>query len=122
MRSGNTYRLWVDLAADHSLVFPAYAQDHALEAGYLRVDGIALMRMEVRLLVTDTTWTPVDESLEDADFAFPGAMSNVQNGFGFVGGGYDEISSIVPQKETIESSPFYDYLDRNDHACPGHCE
>lgn len=50
--------------------------------------GVALNSLSLRLMVVDDAWNPPDGTFDPNVLVQPGTLSNVVNGFGFVGAGY----------------------------------
>lgn len=113
------YRLRVDLDVDNERVLGGYQ----LEFGPLRWqpgrNGLALTGMEVRLLVAEPAWAP--PVFEASVLADPNVMSNVTNGLGFVGGGYNHDRRVFPGSELAGGTGFFDFLMRPPGQCLDYC-
>lgn len=121
VKKDGSYRIRVDLVADHDRVFADYSRDHGRLLDYQRAAGLALMGLEVRILVAEPSWTPSTSTLEGTDVSFPGVESNVTNGYGFVASGYDEYRRLYPAADVVETSSFRDYLMRPPSDCVDYC-
>ena len=100
---GDGWQIEVDLVRDYHTIYEQWEQvyrDHEVE---LRRRGVECCRvefygLEVVATVVDTTWTPPGGAYDPELLIQPGTMDNVENGFGFVGAGYDEVADIrVPR-------------------------
>ncbi len=68
---------------------------------------ITLLRVTVRALVTDANWKPPFGFGFDDDLIIqPGTVSNVENGFGFVGAAYPSAVSWNPEVEVLRAARF----------------
>lgn len=79
--SDGTWRVYILPSADIGVVFGALG----LQPGK---DPVFLDRVEVRAFVTSADWESPTGSFDPELLVQPGTFSNVQDGFGFVGGGY----------------------------------
>lgn len=66
--------------------------------------GIALLDMTIRLAVVNEEWDPPGGNFDDDVLVQPGTMSNVENGFGFVGAGYRLEEQWRPSAEYLEAA------------------
>jgi hypothetical protein len=64
--------------------------------------GIALLDMTVRMAVVNEEWNPPGGDFDDDVLVQPGTMSNVENGFGFVGAGFRLNETWRPAEEYLE--------------------
>lgn len=83
--------------------------------------GLAFMGMVVSLTVGSDMWDPPGETFNDRILVHPGTLSNVENGFGFVGGGYNKSASLFPSSVSISDTWFHDYLMRPPSDCYDYC-
>lgn len=68
--------------------------------------GILLNLVSLRLIVANDEWNPPD-GIFDADVLVqPGTLSNVMNGFGFVGGGYRQELEWTPPGDVSRAAGF----------------
>lgn len=68
--------------------------------------GLLLLSIAVRLIVANEEWAPPGGTFDPAVLVQPGTMSNVENGFGFVGAGYRLEKRWVPAAEAITAAGF----------------
>lgn len=67
---------------------------------------IALSSLDLHVLVGDAEWDPPGGFLDPNILSEPTVMSNVENGFGFIGAGYRIVEALDPSRETLESACF----------------
>jgi hypothetical protein len=73
---------------------------------------VSLSRVNLRGLVADGKWKPPFPFAFDPEIIIePGTISNVENGFGFVGASYRVEIVIVPNEETLRSAGFISLCD-----------
>lgn len=76
--------------------------------------GLVMIDMTLRLAVVNDEWNPPD-GIFDADVLVePGTMSNVENGFGFVGAGYRLEETWTPDDETLTAAGWTVPADEDD--------
>ncbi len=97
----------VDLRADFAVVQDTYTLN------CLSPDHIGLRRIRFRFLAADDQWAPPGDSFDPNLLIEPGTFSNVENGFGFFGGGYTVSESWVPTEVVQRSVGF-----RTSGPCP----
>ncbi len=119
------YRLAVDVAHDHSRVMALYSADRPIAWRPL-VNGFALMQMGVRLLVGEEAWDPPGGTFDENALAHPDIMTNVENGYGFVGGGYNHDGDVVPSEDVVDATLFFDFVVRpgeggDEKTCADYC-
>lgn len=79
----------------------------ALEDGnYLRPFGITLAYMRFDTIVANDAWSPPGGTFDPDVLVEPGLMSNIENGFGFVGAGFNLSRTWTLPSEVIEKSGF----------------
>ena len=66
-------------------------------------DLIALRRIELRLLVASEDWDPPGGTFDPDVLVQPGAFSNVENGFGFFGGGFTVSERWTPNIDLLRT-------------------
>ncbi len=71
---------------------------------------LALIALELRHTIGDETWDPPRGFLDRRILSHPGTLTNVENGLGFVGGGYRDSTRLFPSTDAVEEAGFYDYL------------
>jgi hypothetical protein len=66
--------------------------------------GIVMRNMTLRLEVVNEAWDPPGGTFDPNVLVEPGAMSNVEGGFGFVGAGYRLRKQWRPEMEVLEKA------------------
>jgi len=95
-----------------------------IESAYVRRPseyGVALMRMDVRLVVGDEDWDPPGGDFDPNTLSDPDVMTNTTNGFGLVAGGYNHDAVAFPPVSAIAATRFYDYVVRPPADCYDYC-
>lgn len=72
----------------------------------IRCQAVNLVEMELHLIVGDSAWDPPEGNLDPNLLSHPQALTNVENGLGFVGGGYRIAEPLMPSRETVEKACF----------------
>ncbi len=76
-------------------------------------DGLALLQMKLEVTVGSPDWDPPGGDVSDERVLIqPGTLSNVENGYGLVVGGYNEEAALYPSSRAIEDTPFFDFIQR----------
>ncbi|MEX0601290.1 MAG: DUF4249 family protein [Rhodothermales bacterium] len=78
------WRFDVDMQQDAELVRLTYERNCLITAG---APGIALRRVEFHFIAADSAWNPPGGTFDPELLVEPGAFSNVENGYGFIGAG-----------------------------------
>ena len=100
--TGNGYRISIDLIRNYNPVFAEVAnQDNFIES-----EGIRLLSVEFKVLVASEEWIPPGNVFDPNILIQPGTLENVQNGFGFVGGGYRLARSWTLPFDVVEQTDF----------------
>lgn len=73
-------------------------------------DGLALEDMRISVTVGSDEWDPPGGNFDPFVQSFPRAFSNVQNGFGFVTGGYDFEAPVFPSTMSLDDTWFFDSI------------
>ena len=76
-----------------------------LEVG-LKCPTLKLYGIEFRVLIGDAVWSPPTGFFESGILSQPQTMSNVENGLGFIGGGYRIVERLYPGREAVEQACF----------------
>ena len=66
--------------------------------------GIQFRDVTIRLIVANEAWNPPDGEFDPDVLVQPGLLSNVENGFGFVGAGY-RLTGFWAPEDTIMVRP-----------------
>ncbi len=86
----NGWRYELNLRDDFAIV------QEEFELSCLSPDHIALRRIYFQFLAADEQWAPPNDSFDPNLLIEPGTFSNVENGYGFFGGGYTVSTHWVP--------------------------
>ena len=92
IQRGGAWLIPIDMTKD-------YQDVRELLRTTLRFDpsfGVVLQYLSVRLMVTNAAWDPPGGAFDPNVLVQPETMSNVENGFGFVGAGYRLSRSWLP--------------------------
>lgn len=73
---------------------------------YLPRYGVGLLELNVRAMVVDDAWNPPNDVFDPEILVEPGTMTNVENGFGFVGAGYPFHLLYRPSHELLTATGF----------------
>ena len=71
-----------------------------------RAYGFDLQGMLLRLVVANEEWEPPGGEFDPDILVQPGTLSNVRNGFGFVGAGYRLEENLVPVDSALQEAGF----------------
>ncbi|MDX1531494.1 MAG: hypothetical protein R3362_08205, partial [Rhodothermales bacterium] len=77
--------------------------------GFGRYDltyGIRLDSMEIRMIAANAEWDPPDGVFNPEQLVQPGTLSNVVQGFGFVGAGYRLEARWLPAPDVLRIAGF----------------
>lgn len=74
--------------------------------GVIERFGIDLLLITLDLIVANADWSPPDGAVDPLALAHPAVMTNVQNGYGFVGAGYRARHQWRPTGEFREAAGF----------------
>jgi hypothetical protein len=86
----NGWRYELNLRDDFAIV------QEEFELSCLSPDHIALRRIYFQFLAADEQWSPPNDSFDPNLLIEPGTFSNVENGYGFFGGGYTVSTHWIP--------------------------
>ncbi len=81
--------------------------------------GLALFEVTVSMTVGTDDWDPPGGSFDPDVLAHPEMMTNVDNGYGFVAGGYDEERSLFPSTDALADTWFFDFIQGRRPEDPG---
>ncbi|ARA93139.1 hypothetical protein AWN76_008185 [Rhodothermaceae bacterium RA] len=93
----------INLTRSYYPVFGSVTED----SNFIVDEGIRLLTVTFRTVVADDAWMPPGGVFDPNVLIQPGTMSNVENGFGFIGGGYELSRSWTLPFEVVEQT---DYL------------
>ncbi len=91
------WRYEIDLRRDFEVVKEEFA------INCLREDLIALRRVIFTFLAADAQWAPPNDSFDPNLLIEPGTFSNVENGFGYFGGGYTVRAAWTPTNVVLRT-------------------
>ncbi len=97
------WQMKIDMVADRWTLQRSYSADTDARLG-IACRVLAVLDMRVHALVGDSVWNPPGGVFDPNVLARPGTMENVQNGFGFIGGGYRINEEIRPTREVVEEA------------------
>ena len=101
------WRLKIRLNIDRFWVEAWYTSDMEIGYGWCPIRAsLFLGEMRLHVLVGDTTWVPPGPAFDPYILSQPGVMDNVENGTGFVGGGYRIDKLLDVPKDAIEAACF----------------
>lgn len=103
-RTAEGWNIAIDFSGDFKRV--GNMVERRIEQPFDRSFGLVLTGMTLRLIVANEAWNPPGGVFDPTVLVQPGTMTNVQNGFGFVGAGYRVEESWVPDDEAIKASGF----------------
>ena len=67
---------------------------------------LTLDTLKLHVLIGDARWDPPGGTFDPNVLAVPSVMTNVENGLGFIGGGYRKTEYLYPSQEAVESACF----------------
>lgn len=94
----------IDLANDHRHIEEALRRARRWDPFF----GVVLLGLRIRLIVADPQWAPPGDAIDfDPNLlGEPGVLTNVENGFGFVGAGYSLSRSWIPENAMLLRAGF----------------
>ncbi|MBO6576085.1 MAG: hypothetical protein JJ896_09445 [Rhodothermales bacterium] len=98
-REGTTWSMAVDLSRDIGVLYSVTG----LQPG---TDPIVLLDLVVEAFIATEEWSPPGGRFVTEVLVQPGVFSNVDNGFGFVGAGYHERTSTLPEAAVLRLAGF----------------
>jgi len=101
-RTADGWELSIDLERSY---FPVLGEVSKNE-NFIVDEGITLLFVEFRVVVANEAWMPPGGVFDPNVLVQPGVLSNVENGFGFVGGGYRLARSWTLPFEVVEKTEF----------------
>jgi hypothetical protein len=100
----NGWLLTIDLVLDRWRVHTEYVK--LLGPLALWCPQFDLIGMEVHVIVGDTLWDPPAGLFDPNLLSHHRVLSNVENGLGFVGGGYRRVEYLFPSRAAVEKACF----------------
>ena len=103
-RTGSGWTITIDPDSDFRTILEVLARRHQrpLDRDY----GIILHNIRLRLIVGNVEWSPPGGIFDVNEMVQPDVMTNVENGFGFVGAGYRLEENWLPPAEAILRAGF----------------
>ncbi|MEM1126455.1 MAG: hypothetical protein AAGI71_07375 [Bacteroidota bacterium] len=99
---GSEWALEIDLGGDFREIRDAIRARARFDLGYgIQIDGIFLS-----VVVANEAWNPPGGTFDPDVLIQPGTMSNVEQGFGFVGAGYPMEIFWLPPQDILERAGF----------------
>ena len=68
--------------------------------------GVGVTSMTLDLMVVDNAWDPPENVFDPDVLVQPGTLSNVENGFGFIGAGYRLDLRFRPDNDVLVDAGF----------------
>lgn len=100
--TGEEWQLSIDLQRQYNPIFSEVSRDE----NFISSEGIRLLLVTFRVVVANGEWMPPGGEFDPNVLVQPGVMENVENGFGFVGGGYQLSRSWTLPFEVVEQTSF----------------
>ncbi len=111
-RSADGWDLTVDLQQYYETMEEFVREDTGNHFLFItQGERLALANLTLDVTVGDETWELPSGFLDRRILSHPGTLTNVENGLGFVGGGYLRQTRLYPSAEAIDDTRFYDYLE-----------
>ncbi len=85
------------------------------EGPFDRAFGIEFVELTLRMIAANDAWNPPDGTFDPEVLVQPGLLSNVDNGFGFVGAGYRLEASWEKLDTVRQEVGRWDLIDRATH-------
>ncbi len=91
-----------------------YHNDTGIAFNHPLQDGLALLRFGLEITVGSLAWDPPGgDPADERVLVHPGTLSNVENGYGLVVGGYNEEATLYPSSRAVADTPFFDFIHRD---------
>jgi hypothetical protein len=114
VRTEEGWRVTVNMKSNYGLMRSLYFDDHFPDDfpgfGNPICDGLGLFSLRISMTVGSEDWNPPGGVFDPNVLVEPGTMSNVTNGFGFVGAGYNQDVNLYPSEQALEFTPFFDFI------------
>ena len=94
----------VDVALSEDIQF--LREELAKTGNWFPSFGVGLTSMTLNLMVVDNAWNPPDGNFDPTVLVQPGTLTNVVNGFGFIGAGYRLDTTWRPPEEALQQAGF----------------
>ncbi len=94
----------VNLSRDYRTILDFIRSQRPIELAR----GISLEGIQLRFIAANAEWSPPEGVFDPDVLVQPGTMSNVMNGFGFVGAGYRTSFNWLPPDDNSRAAGFRD--------------
>ena len=98
----NGWLIRINLSADYVAIRDFIQDRLPVDRAY----GYELQGMLLRLIVASEDWQPPGGVFDPEVLVQPGTLSNVENGFGFIGAGYRLQENLTPADSVLEAAGF----------------
>jgi hypothetical protein len=105
------WRVTVNLNTDYEPMRSLYFLDHGWILSNPACAGLGLFDLTISLTIGSEDWNPPGGTFDPNVLVQPGTLTNVENGFGFVAGGYNEEHALYPSTVTLDETGFFDFID-----------
>lgn len=113
-KTGRGWEFTTDLNILYETLRSYYHNDTGIGFNNPVRDGLALLRLRLAVTVGSPDWDPPgDDPSDERVLVRPGTLSNVENGYGLVVGGYNEEAPLYPSSRAVKDTPFFDFIDRS---------
>ena len=103
-KASGGWEIPVNLTQAHRLLYDAFAS--SLPSDTLNRHGIDLLLVTLDLIVACEDWDPPGGTFDPEAMAHPDVVTNVRNGYGFVGAGYRLRHKWRPELAALEAAGF----------------
>lgn len=101
-RTDDGWKMLIALSRDFDRV-----QQRLQERGiFNQTFGVILIEMRIEMLAVNDAWDPPGGTFDAELLVQPGTMSNVEDGFGFVGAGYGLEHEYLPPDSVLQDAGF----------------
>src|SRR5690606_17457373 len=111
VQEADGWHITINMVRDATQINFLYNGQEMTLGGICREDFVILESLRLRAIIGDPVWEPPDGILDPDLISNPVAMSNVENGYGFVGAGYRIDELLCPSEELVAGSCMLDGLD-----------
>ena len=99
---GGEWHVGVTLPSDRGVMWNVFEEEDRLNPEY----GIRLLGLTLRMHVVCSAWAVPAEVYSTDLLVQPGLLENVENGYGFVGAGYELESDWMPPDSVLKAARF----------------
>ncbi len=101
-RVGEDWLIRINLSVDYRAIRDLIRSQRSMDIRY----GIELQVIILRLIAASADWSPPDGVFDQEVLVQPGTLSNVTNGFGFIGAGYRMQETWLPPDSVVSAAGF----------------